>query len=240
MRYSMVALAVLGLAICAGPAQAAAPTGAAKPGQAAKPAAPPIKQETVRFVNANLETLIVRVKDMKGRILTFKATKKTALVRNLRPVRGEDFNPKPGEMLVIRYWPMKPGENILQSIMDVQTATSLAELTGGTLGGKLLKADFSRRTISVQVQGAGPKAWTLAPNAIILANWKPAKIAGDPTIKPPPKGELPNIIKLGDEVRVVLTKDNKVRGVMDAGTFVWLTMAKTYLDQKTGEGPPQP
>jgi len=240
MRYSMVALAVLGLAICAGPAQAAAPTGAPKPGQAAKPAAPPIKQETVRFVNANLETLIVRVKDMKGRILTFKATKKTALVRDLQPVRGEDFKAKPGEMLVIRYWPMKPGENILQAIMDAQTATILAELTKGALGGKLLKADFSRRTISVQAQGAGPKAWTLAPNAIILANWKPGNIAGDPTIKPPPKGELPNILKLGDNVYVVLTKGNKVRGLMDVATFKWLIVAKTYLDKKTEEGPPQP
>lgn len=234
MRYSLAAVVAVSLFLGAGKGQTA------KPAQAPKPAVPPLARATVKFVDANLETSIVHVRDMKGNLLTLKGTSKTAVVRDLQPMQGEAFKPKPGEVLAVRYWPMKSGENILQAIMDARTGIILTDLTKDAITGKLLKVEYAKRAVTVQVPKAAPKRWTLAPNAIILANWKLAKLEGDPSIKPGAKGSPDNVLKSGVDVRVVLTKDKKVRGLMDVLSHNWVRLAKMYLDGRAAQGPPQP
>lgn len=234
MRYPLAAFIGLTVAVAAIPASAAKDPGRQKT------AAPPIKRLTVKFVSANLETGVVKAKDLKGRPITFHATRKTAVIRKLRVVKGEGFKPRPGESLFIRYWPMKSGQKILQAIMDSWSGTIFVELLKPGRQGKLIKVDFPKRAISVDVKGLGPKRWTLAPNAILLFNLAPARLQGDPKIKPGPKGASPNVFRVGNDVTAILTKGGKVRGLVDTPSHFYLMMAKKRLDKDAAEGPPKP
>ncbi len=219
---------------------------AAKPFRPVSPekAAIPLKEMAAKFVDADLETGAVHVRDLKGNIVAFRGTSRTVVVRDLRSVRPEAFHGKRGEPLLVRYWPSWPGEQmpILHAVMDAQTAAILSHLADAKaqLSGKLVKVDYPKRSVSVRVSKGGTKMFALGPNAIMLKGNRPAKLEGDPSVAAGAKGRPENVFRAGDSVFLLLTKDKKDRALLDGNARGYIDATKAVLDAAAAEGPPAP
>jgi hypothetical protein len=202
----MLALALMA---SAGPPKGTAPMpGPRKPAERPKPV-----RANVRFVSLDTRNQIIQVKDAKGQVISLRANKLTTLFRNLKPVKGEEFNAKPGEPLVVCYLPgVSGGPASLYTVFDVKSTVFIKELDRPAFYGTLEKVQFNPAKIWLRLPNNTVKSWPLVEQPLIVRSMQGAKFRGDPTIKPPKKGERDEqaYFEPGkDRVYVVTTLDGK-------------------------------
>jgi len=206
---SLAAVLAIALAASAAPPKGAAPMpGPRKPTERPKPV-----RANVRFVSLDPQAKTMRVKDAKGQVITFRQGTLTVLFRNMEVVRGDKFNGKPGEPLVVCYMPgAAGGPPTLLSAFDRKSTVYIRELERPASYGTLEKVQFKPARIWLRLANNQVKSWPLVEQPLIVRMMRGAKFVGDPTIKPPKKGEQDEnyYFEPGkDKVFVVTTLDGK-------------------------------
>jgi len=205
----LTGMLALALMASAGPPKGTAPMpGPPKPAKRPKPV-----RANVRFVSLDTKSRIIQVKDAKGQVITLRPSKMTTLFRNLKPVKGEEFNAKPGEPLVVCYLPgVSGGPGYLYTAFDLKSTVFIKELERPALYGTLEKVQFSPAKIWLRLPNNTVKSWPLVEQPLIVRMMQGAKFRGDPTIKPPKKGQPDEQAYFDpgkDKVYVVTTLDGK-------------------------------
>jgi hypothetical protein len=178
----------------------------------------PVKHARVTLISADTSAGIMKVKFPNGVVSTYKELQRTAACRDGKPIRLPDFLKyfKPGDTIGILYWASGPNAGTIDVVMDMACSEMVEEMMGKPLRGKLAKADFARKTVSVKLANGEVKSWRLAEPCLLGRGTKQGKLPGDPAAA----GPGANVFKLGEPVLVLLTKDrNRVRAIADEVSY---------------------